>query len=1246
MAAEGILQPWWTKIQQGDICAFVTSSGCEELAELVERANSAESWEEFDKEFLAAGDQQKRFTALMKAWSTPSRKDAYQALLKIKVHLIGEGDLAQWIEDRLKAIVDVSPASAAAVLAQLADDSCHRELTANAVRAHLTKNRIRIVTKTSREPAYLSVIRDLFDRTPKLIGRKAEIKSIKRFASGRSGYMWLIGAPWAGKTALSTHAVQTLALDVDCVAYFLQQRRSDADSKRFLGAVVPQLAWLLGEDPPDTPDATEFSALWERACERASAAERPLLLLVDGLDEDIRPRGLPSVASLLPTALRDFGHVLVTSRPNPALPDDVQADHPLRTTSPVALTQSPDARQIQERAITELGHLLRGNALSGKVRKKARRVLGSLAVARGALSVIDISEITDLQVAQVREVVSHGSARVLESIDSGTRFQFAHQALLESCNEILAEDRETSDLFLRLTQWADGWRKKEWPSTGTPTYLLSDYPFALIGYEAYDEASAVISDPTWVAASITVTGIDVAQSAIAAITQTGYNVNNVRRLVDCEIHHFSRRYPLTQPGYVARQLSLAALRVNASEEIQEQLIRYIKRNGPWLAARWTTRLVEPELIRTLGHIESEGVWAVAISPNGQTVFTADNDGVIAEWKTERAADPKILEAHDRVYSLALSDDGRYLAAGGREMVVKYELGSGESTLRMAPWVEAVAFAHHAQRMYGSGSTRREIIWEWDLDDSEPRDLSTSPAFSGSNWQEEDTEPAIALAISGDDRYLVAVGHRGIVSKWDLNAKSPSPVVMYRFEDAHAASFTPDARVGIVIDRARAVHVFSPLVRGRSRKITEIDTSVMGVALDDDGARAIALGDDGTIRVIQVQENPPLRTIGRHDERMTPADEVPSTDDWYPVGVAARSGLGVTVGRDQFLRLWSLHGPSQGTQSDDQSEELVVLGMSRHGRFVVSGSSNGSVALWETLTGAKETLLDPNGGMANFVALTPDERHIIAVGSDHEIRMWDRQQPQTPRVVGWNEDSNARYLLAADGRYLVSYTDVGEIYVWDVTEDAPPVTLGSGFSPIRAVDASTNGGLIVAVTLNRTLFSWKLGPNPRMKIIGTQSGPPMRCLAISQDERTVVTGRDDGTIQIWDLLRGTEPLVVGEPGGEPIRSIRICNQGRHVATLSAQGTVRVWPLAGLTSSYRLDQDGRMSHIFFAPNGEHLISTTAHGLQVWSLASRQEIARVSIENIQKVVVSTAVGSMGECEIAAYSPSLGLTSLRLTV
>lgn len=141
MANEGVLGPWWPKIQASGRCVFVSSTGAQELRELQERASSAIVWAEFATEFLT-DHQQTRFKRLRSAWGDPPEEAVYQALRSIDVWLLGERELSGYLEARLASLATGTPSTAAAVLAQLVDDSCHQELTAEGVWKCLAANGI------------------------------------------------------------------------------------------------------------------------------------------------------------------------------------------------------------------------------------------------------------------------------------------------------------------------------------------------------------------------------------------------------------------------------------------------------------------------------------------------------------------------------------------------------------------------------------------------------------------------------------------------------------------------------------------------------------------------------------------------------------------------------------------------------------------------------------------------------------------------------------------------------------------------------------------------------------------------------------------------------------------------------------------------------------------------------------------------------------------------------------------------
>jgi hypothetical protein len=322
-------------------------------------------------------------------------------------------------------------------------------------------------------PAYWATVQEIRRRTTLLTGRQDELAAIASFAISDEGYRWVIGPAWAGKTSLLAEAVSNLSGDIDVACYFLSRREADADSLRFLTTVVPQLASLLDEEAP-TGDLQHFRALWQRAVERADAEGRHLLLVVDGLDEDVHPTGLPSVAALLPANVGSCAHVLVSSRLHPELPIDTPVGHPLRRARPVSVKPFSGAQELAVLARQEISDLLRRDDDG-----LATDVLGLLTAAAGPLAIRDLAAMTvaapqsAVLVRRIRELLTTSAARSLQAAgqSGGDRYQFAHESLLAYAQA--DDDLNDPDFRRRIHEWADRWRTFGWPTPagvemGTP----------------------------------------------------------------------------------------------------------------------------------------------------------------------------------------------------------------------------------------------------------------------------------------------------------------------------------------------------------------------------------------------------------------------------------------------------------------------------------------------------------------------------------------------------------------------------------------------------------------------------------------------------------------------------------------------------------------------------------------------------------------------------------------------------------
>jgi hypothetical protein len=345
MAHEGVLAPWWEKIESGGRCVFVSSTGAQELRELVERASDAESWAEFDGVFLNPEKQRSRFERLRSAWGNPSREAVYHALGRIEVRLIGEPELAGWLEARLASLVRGSLSTATAVLEQFVKDSVHRERTASDVWERLARSEItprnlshnavvvgRVGTQTE---SYLRQLDRLFIGGRRLSRREAD----EAFANLVNGQRVLIaGAAGSGKSVIISQVIELAHQAEWTVLALAVDRMPEASTTSALGAAL-QL-------PPDSP-VTVLAGV--------AAGGSEALLVLDQLDavsvaSGRYPDRLPIVEDLLAEATRyPRLHVLIACRQF-----DLDNDRQLRAVSSDDRTSVVMAGPLEESVVRQV----------------------------------------------------------------------------------------------------------------------------------------------------------------------------------------------------------------------------------------------------------------------------------------------------------------------------------------------------------------------------------------------------------------------------------------------------------------------------------------------------------------------------------------------------------------------------------------------------------------------------------------------------------------------------------------------------------------------------------------------------------------------------------------------------------------------------------------------------------------------------------------------------------------------------
>jgi tetratricopeptide (TPR) repeat protein len=379
---------------------------------------------------------------------------------------------------------------------------------------------------------YRAGVADLLDYySEQFVGREAVFEHIDAvLAQGEARYLLVEALVGYGKSAL----VAQLVLRNDrgdwpkrshpsLTFFFIREERADNTPKTFLSAVNSQLLHILNSSDgvPVDFDAqrAQFTNLWHAAA-TAATAERPLLLLVDGLDEMAMEKGV-TIANLMPSFLASHAYVVVFSRPNPPPQEKVPIEHPFRKAQVIRLDplrlqdiknllqrEDPEgetaailaprvldvtrgeplfARFICEDVAREGEHVLLdfGDHPPEEVEEYFRQqfeqldsqaegaeiadLLGLMLVSRGPMSTEEMADALGHSRREVRRAIQP----IQRFLIGSERFELMHSQLRSAIARDFNE-KQCEDYRHRLLAWCQSFADNGWPST-TPDYVLEHF---------------------------------------------------------------------------------------------------------------------------------------------------------------------------------------------------------------------------------------------------------------------------------------------------------------------------------------------------------------------------------------------------------------------------------------------------------------------------------------------------------------------------------------------------------------------------------------------------------------------------------------------------------------------------------------------------------------------------------------------------------------------------------------------------
>jgi WD40 repeat protein len=446
-----------------------------------------------------------------------------------------------------------------------------------------------------------------------------------------------------------------------------------------------------------------------------------------------------------------------------------------------------------------------------------------------------------------------------------------------------------------------------------------------------------------------------------------------------------------------------------------------------------------------------------------------------------------------------------------------------------------------------------------------------------------------------------------------------------------------------------------------------------------GARLLAMSPDGQTALLDQG----LWHWSAEAERKAPLSLGPALSVAPYAGVFLPDGTTVaTGGFGHPIVVQKMPGREVVTTLYGHTGRVRALAVSPSDTLLASGSDDGVVFLWDTLTWDVQSVFPNAGERVWVVAYSPDGNQLAAGCEDGTIRIWDpttsrarmRLAGDLPRVTCLGFVSNDQLAIAGvptasswglwdatTGRLVKSYESPGEkVETLAVSPTEPLVALGIAGASVRVVDRMS-GETRYTIPQDK-VGKWEMrelgfSPDGRFLAGARARGPG----APEEDPRTFV-------ISVWDATNGQEVLVREDPAprgaahGEPFafspdsqllaapcvdqvdffdlaaRTIRtmpgeslgtICSvayspDGQWIALGTKDWSLRLIDPHNPTREKKLvGPRGLANNLAFSPDGWILVSGSSAGeVTLWDVQTGEEMC-------------TLTGPTGEILCLAFSP-----------
>jgi len=258
--------------------------------------------------------------------------------------------------------------------------------------------------------------------------------------------------------------------------------------------------------------------------------------------------------------------------------------------------------------------------------------------------------------------------------------------------------------------------------------------------------------------------------------------------------------------------------------------------------------------------------------------------------------------------------------------------------------------------------------------------------------------------------------------------------------------------------------------------------------------------------------------------------------------------------DNTIKLWDIETGRLIRNFSGNFYYILSVAFSPSGNQIISSSMDNTLKLWDVETGREIKTFSGHTEYVNSVAFSPDGKYVLSGSDDHTIILWDVETALIIKQYFGHTLGVTSVAFSPDKKYILSSSIDKTIILWDI-ETAEIISIISGNSCINSVIFSHDGKQILAGLEDKTV---KLFDTETGREIRTFAGHSawVKSIAFSPDGMYILSGSDDKTVMLWDI-KTTQMIKQYSGHTQEVTSVAFSPDGKHILSGSDDKTLKLW-----------------------------------------------------------------------------------------